>query len=435
MSALTHLLACLFGLGSWVSISGLWVELPLIVPQIPEGWYLPSYLSVLIQMANIGPLLVTLMHRFRPGALNETAVIYVVIALGVVASFLLAFFWKETLVVAGSPRSVALLVLTFFLAAVDCTSSVTFLPFMMRLEPQYLTTYYIGEGMSGLLPAVVALVQGVGVIHCINGTRSQNATDEFPTLRAQMQPANFSAEVFFFFLSAMMLVCLVVFFLLNRHPAVARETTKSHYTSGVQEKNWVEKRPMVKPYRPSREKSSFGVGTYSWIQVSYIFVILAWVNALTNAVLPSVQSYSCMPYGNKAYHLSATMAAVSNPLACFIAMFFPIRSLWLMGALTLLGSGVGAFIMSMAALSPCPLLVNTVWGVVVMVLAWIVMVLTLSYVKVIIGVILRDEGHCALVWCGAVVQLGSLLGAVAMFPMVSVYSLFASGDPCNTRCP
>lgn len=68
-------------------------------------------------------------------------------------------------------------------------------------------------------------------------------------------------------------------------------------------------------------------------------------------------------------------------------------------------------------------------------LAWILFVLTLSYVKVIIGVILRDEGHSALVWCGAVVQLGSLLGAVTMFPVVSVYSLFSSGDPCNTRCP
>ncbi|XP_077405145.1 riboflavin transporter 2 [Vanacampus margaritifer] len=435
MSALTHLLACLFGMGSWVSINGLWVELPLIVPQIPEGWYLPSYLSVLIQMANVGPLFVTLMHRFRPGALSETAVVYIIIALGTLASFLLSFFWKETLVVAGAPRSVALLVLTFSLAVVDCTSSVTFLPFMMRLKPQYLTTYYIGEGVSGLLPAVVALVQGVGVVHCVNGTQGQNATDGLPTFRAQHQPANFSAEIFFYFLSAMMLVCLLAFVLLNHHPAVAREKTKGQYSNGVKDKNWVEKKPMMEPYRPSRPKSRFGVGTYSWMQVFYIFGILAWTNALTNVVLPSVQSYSCMPYGNNAYHLSATMAAVSNPLACFIAMFFPIRSLWLMGALTLVGSGVGAFIMSMAALSPCPLLVNDVWGSVIMVLAWIVFVLTLSYVKVIIGVVLRDEGHSALLWCGAVVQLGSLLGAVAMFPMVSVYSLFASGDPCNTRCP
>lgn len=68
------------------------------------------------------------------------------------------------------------------------------------------------------------------------------------------------------------------------------------------------------------------------------------------------------------------------------------------------------------------------------VLAWVAFVLTLSYVKVIIGVILRDEGHSALVWCGAVVQLGSLLGAVTMFPMVSVFSLFSSGDPCNSTC-
>lgn len=69
------------------------------------------------------------------------------------------------------------------------------------------------------------------------------------------------------------------------------------------------------------------------------------------------------------------------------------------------------------------------------VLTWILFVLLLSYVKVIIGVILRDEGHSALVWCGAVVQLGSMIGAVCMFPLVNVYGLFESGDPCNTKCP
>lgn len=339
MSLLTHLLACLFGMGSWISINGLWVELPLLVPMIPEGWYLPSYLSILIQMANVGPLFVTLMHRFRPGALSETVVIYVIIGLGTVASFLLSFFWKETVVVAGAPRSIALLILTFFLSAVDCTSSVTFLPFMMRLKPQYLTTYYIGEGVSGLLPALVALIQGVGVIHCINSTQSLNQTVDPSNgsmtfeLQTQYQPANFSAEVFFFFLSAMMLVCLVAFLLLNYHPSVVREHPSGRYTNGVKEESLKnrkrsEQKRMVDSYRPTKRKSrsSFGTGFYSWMQVFYIFVILAWMNALTNVVLPSVQSYSCMPYGNSAYHFSATMAAVSNPLACFIAMFFPIRS-------------------------------------------------------------------------------------------------------------
>uniref|UniRef100_A0A672GZC0 Riboflavin transporter n=1 Tax=Salarias fasciatus TaxID=181472 RepID=A0A672GZC0_SALFA len=415
MSLLTHLLAVLFGMGSWVSINGLWVELPLIVPEIPEGWYLPSYLSVIIQMANVGPLFVTLMHRFRPGALNEAAVIYTIIGLGTVSTFLLGFFWKDTVVVAG---------------------------------PQYLTTYYIGEGVSGLLPALVALVQGVGVVRCINSTQSLNHTLSTYNssltldLQAQYQPANFSAEVFFFFLSAMMLVCLAAFLLLNYHPSVASEHSNGRYTNRTKHrapknKNWAEQKPMMDPYRAPNQKarSSFGSGSYSWPQVVYIFVILAWVNALSNVVLPSVQSYSCLPYGNNIYHLSATLAAVANPLACFIAMFLPIRSLLLMGGLTVGGSGLGAYIMFMAALSPCPLLVNDVSGGVVIVLAWLFFILTLSYVKVIIGIILRDEGHSALVWCGAVVQLGSLLGAVTMFPLVSVYSLFSSGDPCNTRCP
>ncbi|XP_023266266.1 riboflavin transporter 2-like isoform X1 [Seriola lalandi dorsalis] len=456
MSLLTHGLACLFGMGSWVAINGMWVELPLIVNHIPERWYLPSYLTILIQMANVGPLFITLMHRFRPGALDERPVIYCIVGLGIIATFLLAFFWRHTVTIVSSLHSVPLLVLSFLLSVVDCTSSVTFLPFMMRLRPQYLTTYFAGEGLSGLVPALVALIQGVGVVHCQNATltgvankTADNFTgDSSAELKAIYQPAKFSAEVFFMFLSAMMVVSLVAFILLNHHPAVARERKNDLYYSGdlAQEKReqglslhaqTPEQKPMISPLEAVRRepRSSFGTGMYSNLEVVFIFLVLAWVNALTNAVLPSVQSYSCLPYGNQAYHLAATMAAVANPVACFIAMFMPIRSLIFMGFLTMFGTGFGAYIMAMAALSPCPLLVYSASGTVVIVLAWILFVLSLSYVKVVIGVILRDEGHSALVWCGAVVQLGSMVGAVSMFPLVSVYGLFKSGDACNTKCP
>lgn len=204
MSLLTHVLACLFGMGSWVAINGMWVELPLIVNEIPEGWYLPSYLTVLIQMANIGPLFITLMHRFRPGALDERPVVYCIVVLGIIATFLLAFFWRHTVTIGSFQHSLPLLVLSFLLSVVDCTSSVTFLPFMMRLRPQYLTTYFAGEGLSGLVPALVALIQGVGVVHCQNATLSDslNETADNSTiagsfeLKAIYQPAKFSAEVF-----------------------------------------------------------------------------------------------------------------------------------------------------------------------------------------------------------------------------------------------
>ncbi|XP_062848185.1 solute carrier family 52, riboflavin transporter, member 3-B [Trichomycterus rosablanca] len=453
MSVLTHLLACLFGIGSWVAINGMWVELPLIVPEIPEGWYLPSYLTVIIQLANISPLFITLMHRFKPGALDERPVIYAIVLVGVLATFLLAFFWTHTQKIGESVHSVALLALSFLLSVVDCTSSVTFLPFMMRLQPQYLTTYFVGEGLSGLIPAVVALIQGVGVVHCKNSTAYANFSMDNSSLvfsdelEAHYQPANFSVKVFFIFLSAMMTVCLIAFLMLNHHPAVAHQHKCEYLDNTVHKEKAdisidnqnhpAEQIPMLEHTEVlvREPRSSFGKGTYSRFEVVFIFVVLAWVNALTNAVLPSVQSYSCLPYGNRAYHLATAMAAVSNPLACFIAMFVPIRSLVLMGVLIVTGTGFGAYIMGMAALSPCPLLVYHNLGAALMVITWVIFVLTLSYVKVIIGVILRDEGHSALVWCGAVVQLGSMLGALSMFPLVSVYGLFKSGDPCNTKCP
>lgn len=34
---LTHLLVALFGMGSWAAVNGIWVELPVVVKDLPEG--------------------------------------------------------------------------------------------------------------------------------------------------------------------------------------------------------------------------------------------------------------------------------------------------------------------------------------------------------------------------------------------------------------
>uniref|UniRef100_A0A8D0HEA6 Riboflavin transporter n=1 Tax=Sphenodon punctatus TaxID=8508 RepID=A0A8D0HEA6_SPHPU len=433
-----HVLTCLLGTGSWVAINGMWVELPLIVPRAPEGWYLPSYLTVLIQLANVGPLVVTLAHRFRPGRLSEVGTIYAILGVGIVACLLLAFLWQETSLVGGAPHSTALLSLLFFLALVDCTSSVTFLPYMRRLRAHYLTTYFVGEGLSGLLPGLVALGQGVGVAHCVNGSL---AAGNGTRLREEDQPARFSVQSFFLFLGGMMGLCLAAFFLLDRLPVARQERAKEKYQAqarvepGTGLSATMEERPMIGNPEGPGPGSTFGTGTYSRPQVVFIFLVLAWVNALTNAVLPAVQSYSCLPYGNGAYHLSATLAAVANPLACFLGMFLPSRSLVAMGVLAAAGTGFSFYIMAMAVLSPCPPLLDSPAGVTLIVLCWVLFVGILSYVKLMIGLVLRDEGHSALVWCGAVVQLGSMVGALVMFPLVNVYGLFHSGDSCNNSCP
>ena len=61
-SWIVHFLVVIFGAGAWIAVNGVWVELPLIVASAPEGWNLPSYLTVIAQVANVGPILVTLLQ-------------------------------------------------------------------------------------------------------------------------------------------------------------------------------------------------------------------------------------------------------------------------------------------------------------------------------------------------------------------------------------
>uniref|UniRef100_H3D4K6 Riboflavin transporter n=1 Tax=Tetraodon nigroviridis TaxID=99883 RepID=H3D4K6_TETNG len=437
MVLLVHVLACAFGLGSWVAVNGLWLELPLMVNALPEGWELPSYLTVIIQLANLGPLLVTLMHKLQPGRLKEPLVIYSILSIGVVACVLLAFFWEQTTVVAGERRSTAFFILTFFLALVDCTSSVTFLPFMMQLPAKYVTTYFIGEGLSGFVPGVIALAQGVGVTRCVNSSEvAGNGSEGNWTLRTVYLPPHFSTEVFFFLLAVMMCVSLTAFFTLNKLPRTFLSAESLVPAAAAPVRSGLENPTCQTDGEAPAEGKGHPKGCQPTVsQLSFIYFMVVWAKAATNGLLPSVQTYSCMPYGNLAYHLSAALSSVAQPLACTVAMFFPNRSLVFLGALTALGTGFGGYNMAMAALSPCPLLQGSVVGEVIIVISWLLFTGTMAYVKVMVGVILRDRGHSALVWCGAASQMGSLVGSLTMFPLVSIYKLFKSGDFCNTICP
>ncbi|XP_008050593.1 solute carrier family 52, riboflavin transporter, member 3 [Carlito syrichta] len=466
MAFLIHLLVCVFGTGSWVAINGLWVELPLLVTELPEGWYLPSYLTVVIQLANVGPLLVTLLHRFRPGCLPEVPIIFTVLSVGTVACTCFAFLWNVTSWVQGRPHSVAFMVLTFFLALVDCTSSVTFLPFMSQLPTCYLTTFFVGEGLSGLLPALVALAQGSGLTACINVTDTTlspvtngsgstqgvpstlvPAVTSFPGMSAPVVrlesrhlPAHFPPRVFFLLLAFMMVCCLAAFFLLQRQPRALEASVEDLLSSQL----------ALHCIRPQGEKDEGPMGPVSsgqgqghleektaprLVHLALVYTLVVFVNALTNGVLPSVQTYSCLSYGPVAYHLAATLSSMANPLASFLSMFLPNRSLPFLGVLSVLGTSFGAYNMAMAVMSPCPLLQGHWGGEVLIVASWVLFSGCLSYVKVMLGVTLRDHSRSALLWCGAAVQLGSLLGALLMFPLVNVLRLFAAADFCSLHCP
>ncbi|XP_043735677.1 solute carrier family 52, riboflavin transporter, member 2 isoform X2 [Cervus elaphus] len=206
---------------------------------------------------------------------------------------------------------------------------------------------------------------------------------------------------------------------------------------GVEEEEEEEASPLQEPPSPAADATPSPEPVAPRLlstHVAFLLGLLAVTNALTNGVLPAVQSYSCLPYGRLAYHLAVVLGSAANPLACFLAMGVLCRSLAGLGGLSLLGMFFGAYLMVLAVLSPCPPLVGTSAGVALVVVSWVLCLGVFSYVKVAASSLLHSGGQPALLAAGVAIQVGSLLGAVAMFPPTSIYQVFRSGKDCVDPC-
>lgn len=397
-SLFVHILVALFGIGSWLDINGVWVELPILVEHLPEGWNLGSYLIIIIQVANIGPLLYTVGHLLAPRVVSERPVVFIVLSVGAVACLLLAFLWNWTTKIGGVEHSTPLLFLNFFLGTVDCTSSIVFLTFMSFFKTPYMTSYFIGEGLSGLLPSLVAIGQGVGVMSCKN-VSSVNATllngtflnETSYSVQPVYFPPRFPPRDFFLFLFLMMVVSLSSFALLNFLPhckreqvcnvhEITREGTEDFVSPSLSRNSGVFHTNPPKPqtsvdtaqinsltYNTFKEPRETKTKTRTLTNISagqygFLLVLTAWLNGLGNGALPSLQSYACLPYGNETYHLAVTLAQIANPVACFVAFFLTVTSKYTIAFLTLLSSLVAAYILALASLSPKAVLVGEISG-------------------------------------------------------------------------
>lgn len=150
-------------------------------------------------------------------------------------------------------------------------------------------------------------------------------------LESRYLAPRFSPLLFFLLLSFLMGCCLVAFFLLQRQPWGRQGSIEDLLHSQVTlhsikprdtEDTGSVGAPVSSPGKGSVEVS---VASLRPAQLAFIYSVVAFVNALTNGVLPSVQTYSCLPYGPVAYHLSATLSSVASPLACFLPIFLPNR--------------------------------------------------------------------------------------------------------------
>ncbi|CAG9578071.1 unnamed protein product [Danaus chrysippus] len=396
------LMAC-WGLGTWLGVNGLYVQLPLLVERLPEGWALPSSMTVAIQLANVGLIAYAAMRRLLPRA-PDSPYIYILLSVGALALYLNSFLYSETAVLGGTERSVSFLALTFFAALVGCTSSVLFYPYLRHFRDVYLATYLVGEGLSGFLPSLFALIQGVG------GNPECVLSSDNKTMVAVYPPARFNSTVFLILLGCLATVSLVSFSLIDNLSCFLSER--------------------VRPSEVAKEEeasTSESVCQPSWLGV---LVLTACLNALTNGVLPSIQSYSCMPYGTSVYHLAVSLGSMANPVACLAGVWLkPVRARVL--AAMLCASLIPlCYIISTALLSPAPPLRAETSGRVLVVSSWVLVCGVMSYGRMWVYGWARRGGATGMRACGAATQLGSALGSLALFVLVNYTPLFTQPDLC-----
>ncbi|KAI8045741.1 solute carrier family 52, riboflavin transporter, member 3-A [Drosophila gunungcola] len=413
-SWIVDVLAIFFGIGTWLGVNGTFIQLPLLVDEAPEGWSLPSYLSVMVQIGNLGPLLYTAIQKYSPKKLNDGWTIHGVLLVGAISCLLTAFFYNRTAPVAGTDHSLALFVLTCFTALNACTSSVLFMPYMGRFKEQYMVTYFIGEGLSGLLPSVTALIQGIGESgDCVLVNVTETGQEIY---ELQKTPPRFDTRVFYLILFALMVFAYVGYTLLNSLPVARREYAQVTVSEGNKYVYGEADNHEIKT-----EKLSKG-------QYTYLLLLIGVISLFSNGMFGSIQSYSSAPYGSQAYHLSATLSVIANPMACFLAMFLHFTSLRIITVLSILAGVLTSYVFTTAALSPLPPLHDKTMGAVLVVTAWTLLVGIVSYTKLGITTVMRAQGGQSLVWVGAITQLGSAIGAVAIFFAINYSDLFKAAE-------
>jgi riboflavin transporter 2 len=92
-----------------------------MVHELPEGWRLPSVLTVTIELAQISPVIFVVGRYFAPKQFTYVRANYLILGVGALSLFLLSFFWDYTAFIFNENRSVGLVLLCFLLGILGLT--------------------------------------------------------------------------------------------------------------------------------------------------------------------------------------------------------------------------------------------------------------------------------------------------------------------------
>ncbi|XP_011498762.1 PREDICTED: solute carrier family 52, riboflavin transporter, member 3-like [Ceratosolen solmsi marchali] len=317
------------------------------------------------------------------------------------------------------------------------------MPYLRNFKEIYLVSYFIGEGLSGVVPSVVALVQSIGESSACNDI----------TKASHITLPRFSSQYYFLFIFGCLVLSSISFSLLENHPYVKKEkicfSTSDNNSSNNEIENFTceRQRPVlseqsiiendlmrnhafIQKYAKTNSGGASNIRNQLKLKNLYLYILLSIICLLGNGLLPSLQPYSCMSYGNMTYHLSAIFSQIANPSACLLALWFLPKNIKVINLLSIVIFVLSSYIIYLALNSLNSPLQDSKIGEVLVILSWILLIGFISYVKLIITSVFRRKSEKTLFLVGVAMQAGSACGAILSFIVINYTKLLQEYKPC-----
>ncbi|XP_054763056.2 solute carrier family 52, riboflavin transporter, member 3-like [Lytechinus pictus] len=472
---LVILLVIIFGSGSWLTVSGVWSEIPILVALgLPEKNLITSYITLIVQSGLFGVFIFLCCNRYLASTRIyrlEIPVTYAVTFIGSIGSFLLIFFWNSKTYLSGEPHSVFFLFNVFLVSLVDMMMNTTSMGFISLLKPAYLNWLWFGIGMSSILPACVVLIQQAGATStetCVanytflNQTVVGNASVSYNcTSWREVAPEYlFTPSQYFTFLFVMMLCCHISFICLNYLPCARREYApqpdghhlkkdgcgglfqwnSSDDPSSNEANELLISRPNslsgLESANSDQSKSCELEGELRNRQLVFLYSMCLLNKYILFGTLSPLQGFSASAYGRGTYGLVMPIHEIADALAFLLFLLKPIYSFKVVTGTFILGFISSLYCVLVAALSPYPPFSSIFFGKVLIVAAWIGAGLFHSYSRAATSWILRHthESRKHLILSSALGEIGATVGAIVMFILINVCNIFVAYED-QGLCP
>ena len=356
LSFKVSVLAALFALTCYLAFDAVTVMMPIFVQVLPEGWALPSYKDVIFDvLGNAGLLLFFTLRKIFKKRLKLEHVIYCSLILSSVCTIVLAFCWRKTAVVGRSEHSVAFFIIFFVMSCLSRINNASYLPYMARYPKEYLVFVNFGIGISTTITSLFALAQGINeIVHtCPNeavppsnsSNNTYNLTLPEPNNRRSTNVTHrqtdtfsprFSVATFLLIIASLYAIGLLSFVGLNNFRFSMRHI--------VNTEELIEDQEHPRSGKPRRK-------------LVLLLVARGWTCLLLSTMYPLL-SYASLPYGVSIFYFATIIGIGMVPVSNVLYLFLPLKSVRSITILTGVTTILVFYLVVLAAMSPCPILLH-----------------------------------------------------------------------------